>query len=402
MAHSPNHVAEMQGLYGPFTMAERVVQKIWLHGDFARDRLWLSDGRRLVIRLAGAWNLLGGPDFRGARLLIADREVTGDVEVHFHSTDWRAHGHEADPAYANVVLHVVLFPPSPEAPPARRSDGQAIPTLVLLPYLHRDLEEYASDDALEVLTARDESRHCAALAALPAAELPPLLRAQARRRWQQKVHFAQLRIERLGWSDAAHHAALEILGYRRNRAPMLAVAGRHPLSEWVSGMDLPGVFAGQGTHWSLQGVRPANHPRRRLQQYQRWVTISPDWPERLAQFVMDPPAGAFAEQPTKEARHRLAVPARREKLMRGLLGGAVGGTRLDTLLCDGFLPLLTARDGSELFPLWFHWFLGDVPDLVRRTLPRLGLSDGREQPLCHGYAQGLLGWILSREARASD
>jgi len=40
-----NYVAELQGLYGPFTMAERVVQKIWLREDFARDRATLTDGR---------------------------------------------------------------------------------------------------------------------------------------------------------------------------------------------------------------------------------------------------------------------------------------------------------------------------------------------------------------------
>jgi len=34
MANNSYHVAEMQGLYGPFTIAERVVQKIWLRGDF--------------------------------------------------------------------------------------------------------------------------------------------------------------------------------------------------------------------------------------------------------------------------------------------------------------------------------------------------------------------------------
>jgi hypothetical protein len=45
--------------------------------------------------------------------------------------------------------------------------------------------------------------------------------------------------------------------------------------------------------------------------------------------------------------------------------------------------------------------LGDVPEQVRRTLPKMGVVDGRLQPLCHGYAQGLLGWFLDREARAS-
>ncbi len=198
MAIKTDHVAEMQGLYGPFTLTERVVQKIWLRGDFDRARVELADGRSLQIRTFGVWNLLGGPDFRGAQLMIDGAPVTGDIEIHFHVADWRAHGHEADPAYANVALHVVLFPPGPGERPARRSDGREIPVLVLLPLLHRDLEEYASDDALEVITARDEWEKFARLAATPPAELPGLLRARAVGRWRQKVRFAQARIGRVG------------------------------------------------------------------------------------------------------------------------------------------------------------------------------------------------------------
>src|SRR5258708_32298315 len=116
MANNSNHVAEMQGLYGPFTIAERVVQKIWLRGDFDHCRAVLADGRKLEIRSAGTWNLLGGPDFRGASLIIAGQSVTGDVEVHFHATDWRGRGAGDDPAYAQGGVAGGLFPPRPPEP----------------------------------------------------------------------------------------------------------------------------------------------------------------------------------------------------------------------------------------------------------------------------------------------
>ncbi len=401
MAGPPNHVAEMQGLYGPFTMAERVVQKIWLRGDFDRSRAGLTDGRTLVIRTTGAWNLLGGPDFLGARVVLAGRETTGDVEVHFHVSDWRAHGHAADRAYDNVVLHVVLFPPGAGELPAQRGDGREIPTLVLLPLLHRDLEEYASDDALEVITARDEWQHLAELAACPPAELQELLQANARARWAQKVHFAKLRLDRLGWRAAAHQTALEILGYQQNRAPMLALAARIPLEQWAAARDPGELYAGGGAAWQLQGVRPANHPRTRIGQYLHWVQAAPDWPDRLVQLAGRWPEGVPVTTPTRLVRLTLAIKQYRETVQADLLAGALGGTRLDNLVCDGFLPLLAARTDRDHFGLWFHWFLGDVPVQVRHTLPKLGVTTGRLQPLCHGYAQGLLGWFLEREARAS-
>ena len=401
MANSSNHVAEMQGLYGPFTIAERVVQKIWLRGDFDHRRALLADGRILVIRSAGAWNLLGGPDFRGASLVIAGQAITGDVEVHFHATDWRAHGHGQDPAYDKVALHVVLFPPGAGEPVAQRGDGQEIPALVLLPLLHRGLEEYASDDALETITARDEWERFAELAAMPAAEMQQLLQQHALARWRQKVHFAKLRLERVGWTAAVHCTALEILGYRHNRAAMLTAAAKHPLDAWGRGVAPADVLAESGALWQTQGVRPANHPLARLQQYQRWVAAQPDWPAQLRRIAGTLPPGGAVTMPTKFAREVLGLKKLREVFARDICGGAVGGTRLDNLVCDGFLPLMAAQTGQDLSAVWYHWLFGDGPARLRAALPKLGVTGRGAQLLCHGCAQGLLGWILERETRAS-
>lgn len=401
MAISTNHVQEMQGLYGPFTIAERVVQKIWLRRDFATDRAVLIDGRKLEIRAPGTWNLLGGPDFRGARLRVDGREIAGDIEVHFHVSDWRAHGHEADRAYGNVVLHVVMFPPVDGDTMARCGDGREIPALVLLPLLHRSLEEYASDDALENITERDATERIAELVRMPAGELRRILYEKAEGRWTQKKRFAALRVEKLGWTAAAHQTALEILGYRHNRAAMLAVAAGHPLEEWAAGLDVDELFQERAGQWQLQGVRPANHPRLRLRQYQGWVARQPDWPEGLRQIVpaLAPDLG-FASA-TSRVRKEVGLAGWREELAGQFMGEAICGSRLDTLICDGFLPLAAVATGRDLLPLWFHWFLGDVPLEVRRALRETGIAGQGATPFCHGWGQGLLGWLLEREARAS-
>lgn len=401
MANSNKFVAEMQGLYGPFTMTERVVQKIWLQRDFDQSAARLTDGRTLEVRSTGRWNLLGGPDFHSARMVFGGEVLIGDVEVHFHASDWRAHGHEADVAYDNVVLHVVLFPLRAGEKPALHRTGQAIPTLILLPLLYRDLEEYTSDDALEIITARDEWRHFAELAARSLPDLQRLLTAKAEERWRQKVHFARLRIEKLGWTAALHHAALEILGYRHNRAAMLAVAGRYPLERWGAGLDAKQVYEENRMRWQLQGVRPANHPVVRLQQYHRWVLANPFWPDHVLRVGAELPHGLSVETSTRIARRSLHLNKRREFLAYELMQGSIGGTRLDNLVCDGLLPLLAAETGNDYFALWFHWFVGDVPDQIRNTLNKLGLANGQSQPLCHGYARGLLSWFLECEARAS-
>jgi hypothetical protein len=394
-------VQEMQGLYGPFTIAERVVQKLWLRRDFEQTGLRLLDGRTLQIRTPGHWNLLGGPDFRLARLAIADRALVGDVEVHFHSADWHAHRHAEDRAYDNVVLHVIMFPPAGGERRAERRDGSEIPTLVLLPHLYRGLEEYASDDALEKMTARDAVERIAVLAALPRTELLGMLHQQARARWEGKVRFAALRIAKLGWQGAAHHAALEILGYRRNRAPMLATATAHPLVAWTDSMDVAAVFAERVGQWQLQGMRPANHPLRRLRQYRTWVSVRPDWPDRLHRLAQAMKEGADGQLATAQFRKQRDVAGLRASWSRDIVADVLGGSRFDTLVCDGFLPLLAAETGTGLFPLWFHWFLGDVPLEVRKALAALGVAGTKTAPFCQGWAQGFLGWISEQEARAS-
>ena len=71
-----------------------------------------------------------------------------------------------------------------------------------------------------------------------------------------------------GWEAACHSYALEVLGYARNRAPMLRLAAKYPLAAMrVDGMNGDDLFAEEAAQWKLNGLRPANHPRRRLAQY---------------------------------------------------------------------------------------------------------------------------------------
>lgn len=398
-------VAEIQGLYGAFSFPEKLLQKIWLRGDFDRSRAATTDGRGVRVVHPGKWNLLGGPDFKGARLVFGEggeraREITGEVEVHLRAGDWEAHAHARDPAYDGVVLHVVLFPPDVGSV-TRGAGGQEIPVLALLPLLHHDLEEYAAEEAVETLANRPGTRLSEELALLPPAELVATLHRHAEARWRQKVHFARLRVQRLGWEAACHHTALEVLGYRFNRAPMLRLAGRWPLPAWARGeVDPEAAYAAEAEAWSLQGVRPANHPRARLRQYAAWTHARPDWPARLKRVAATLPVIALAgEASTRDVRREHGFTALREGLVEELCAGEVGGTRFDNLVCDGLLPLLAAHTEAELRALWQHWFAGDVPPVVTAALRHTGVCDGRSQPMSHGLAQGALGWMIDRENR---
>ena len=395
-----SRVEEIQGMYGSYSFPEKLLQKIWLRGNFDRDGMCTTDGRRVELRHPGKWNLLGGPDFKGAKLKFdGGHEVIGDVELHLYVDGWDAHGHAEDPAYDQVVLHVVLFPP--EVKHASRGARRAIPVVALLPLLHHDLEQYAAEDALETLANRPVSRIHEALGPLSSAELDSLLRKHAAARWQQKVHFARLRLQRLGWAASCHHAALDILGYRFNRAPMLRIAGAHSLEQWARGaVDVDAIVTTEAKSWSMQGVRPANHPRIRLQQYAAWCRANPTWPAKLSAIAPTLPVIAL-EIPSGPTRRKHGFGRLRAQLAAEVSADAVHGTRFDNLICDGFLPLLAAEGGTDLSALWFHWYAGDVPPSLVRALRALGVVNGRVQPFTHGLGQGLLGWLLDQEEHGS-
>lgn len=397
-----NHasVLELPGLYGPFTFPEKLLQKIWLRREFDLSRAFTTDGRKVTVISPGKWNLMGGPDFKNARLRFGDGpEVAGDIELHLHAVDWSSHRHAQDRAYDGVILHVVLFSPA-EGYVTRGADDVALPVLALLPLLHHDLEEYAANDAVEHLANRPAAHIVEVLGILPFDQVTSLLAGRSEVRWAQKVRYAQLRINRLGWDEACHQTALEILGYRFNRAAMLRVGAAYPLNSWTQATpDLEAVFA-SAQEWSLQGLRPANHPRVRLRQYASWTRSKPNWTSQLRALGPNLPK-LEGDVATMETRRIHRFSGLRRAWNEEITDGAIGGTRFDNLLCDGFLPLLAAAGSAEAHPLWFHWFCGDVPPLWRQALQQLEVFSNRIRPACHGVTQGLLGWLIERERSAA-
>jgi hypothetical protein len=128
------------------------------------------------------------------------------------------------------------------------------------------------------------------------------------------------------------------------------------------------------------------------------VRAVPAWPARLAELAAQLPDVAGSPGPTAAVRRACHFADWRKRLACEVAGGAVGGPRLDNLICDGWLPLLTARGATAVSELWFHWYPGDSPAQMDRVLRELEVLTARIQPACHGLIQGLLGWWLVRGA----
>ena len=88
-------------------MREDYLHYLWQYQKLDRQEMRTSEGLPVKVISPGTHNLLSGPDFFNSRLLIGNQEWAGNVEIHIRSSDWYMHGHENDPAYDNVILHVV-------------------------------------------------------------------------------------------------------------------------------------------------------------------------------------------------------------------------------------------------------------------------------------------------------
>lgn len=106
-------------------MKENFLHYLWRMKRFDLSDLKTTQGESISIQNFGSHNTHAGPDFLNAKIRIGDTLWAGNVEIHVHSSEWIAHKHQEDPAYNNVILHVVLE----EDQPIFRETGARIPCL---------------------------------------------------------------------------------------------------------------------------------------------------------------------------------------------------------------------------------------------------------------------------------
>lgn len=88
-------------------MKEDFLHYLWRFKKFDTLDLRTTQNEIITIIKTGDYLELSGPDFFNAQIKIGNQKWAGNIEIHLKSSDWYVHGHEKDPAYDNVILHVV-------------------------------------------------------------------------------------------------------------------------------------------------------------------------------------------------------------------------------------------------------------------------------------------------------
>src|ERR1019366_3564568 len=245
--------------------AERLLQAVWQHQRLRRDRLETADGKIVRVLHPGFISLEGGPDFRGAMIQIGDVPArAGDVEIDLRSAGWHAHGHDRNPNFKNVILHVVWDAAGVYAEaghrlnaPDRRQPGlQPLPpTLSIKDQLDASLAELGlalENEPLGSLPENLRGKSSAPLRGLAEAQLTELLRAAATVRLANKAGTMLARARNSSWEQALWEHLFRALGYKHNVWPLQNLAETKP--RWGRGTH--SAFALQARLLGVKGLLP--------------------------------------------------------------------------------------------------------------------------------------------------
>jgi hypothetical protein len=88
-------------------MKEEFLHYLWKYSLYDMESLVDNEKNKIIILNPGEYNRDSGPDFFNARISVAGTVWAGNIEIHTKSSHFDNHGHQNDPAFNNVILHIV-------------------------------------------------------------------------------------------------------------------------------------------------------------------------------------------------------------------------------------------------------------------------------------------------------
>ena len=192
-----------------------------------------TDGVEVSVIKAGRIQRDSGPDVVDAQLRIGGQLWAGTVELHLRSSEWKAHGHHLDPAYENVILHVVYEHDAE----ARTVSGRVLPTLELFPRISTE-----RISAYHALMRSKEFVPCAhRIGEVEPARISAWLERVLVERLERKAIAAESLFRELGNdpSELIHHLVARAFGLKVNAEPFGMLAEALPLRVLLKYRDDP-------------------------------------------------------------------------------------------------------------------------------------------------------------------
>lgn len=234
-------------------MKEAYLHYIWKTKSFDHNNLSTLSGQSITIFDYGMHNQNeGGPDFLFAKLLIDDILFYGHIEIHVNGKEWFAHQHQTDPAYNNVVLHVVLK--GGENGPAH------LPTLELASRLN-----YTSYEQWGKMNKDHSSYPCHYyMDQVPEFIGESVLFNAFLQRIDRKLKSYEVDYGNVDELQLLKILCAKTLGASVNGEAFVQIVQRNLHA------DSEGSFSSEKVSLKAKGLRPGSHPKRRMLQL-RWL-----------------------------------------------------------------------------------------------------------------------------------
>jgi hypothetical protein len=200
----------------PPRIAEKDLHDFWMRQIPGVSQFQSTSDETVEVVHIGAYNRDAGPDFCRATIKLDGKIVQGDIEFHLDGRDWFQHGHDADPAYNSVVLHLSLRGQN-QPPEIRRENGLPITQILLTAH---DLPPSEPEPRLVV--------ECPLSRTTPEKIVATVRRAGQFRLEQKAAAFAEQLVQ-YSWDQTVYQGIAEALGYDKNQEAFRALAKMLPV-----------------------------------------------------------------------------------------------------------------------------------------------------------------------------
>lgn len=199
---------------------EQVLYHIWAVRNLKADLTTVS-GKSIQILYHGQWNTTGGPDFVNAIIQIGEERLSGSIEIHLQTNDWKQHSHHVDPHYNDVVLHVVYHHTS-DSCYTYPMDNHPIEMLELKSFIDPTMEQLLT--SYQNLPYQAYGEHCNFFGGLSPLVIGLVLNRLGKDNLSRKIQ--RIRCEQYGTTlgNLFYRALFRAFGYHFNKDAMTELA----------------------------------------------------------------------------------------------------------------------------------------------------------------------------------
>lgn len=266
-------------------MKEEYLHLLWKLKRIPITQLKLSDGRPLEVLDFGWYNTASGPDFFNGKIKIDGIIWSGNIEMHINSSDWYTHQHQFDPAYDNVILHVVFHHDREVI-----VNHEALPTLELKTLI--DEQHYFQYQQLNLANTWIACEK--QLSKIQAITIQQQLENALAMRLERKAKYLQIQLKILRGNELQliYELIARVFGLKVNELPfaelckklpfqllknkplneiqclLLGVAGLIPSNkEWIYLKQKYELITMNPYSWKKKGLRPPSFPEKMLSKF---------------------------------------------------------------------------------------------------------------------------------------